>query len=142
MEVAYNIPNKGTRAFVESVISFFVQDLKLQKSKFHLEVFTKRGMADEDGCRGMVTKLGPNLLVMFLDSKLDVERLILTIAHEMVHVKQHARGQLKDIAGRTQVRYWMGKKVNKTYFNQPWEIEAFSKERILANKVFQIINKR
>ena len=33
MEVAYNIPNKGTRAFVESVISFFVQDLKLQKKQ-------------------------------------------------------------------------------------------------------------
>ena len=141
MEVAYNIPNKGTRAFVESVVSFFVQELKLQKSKYHLEVFTKRGMADGEGCRGTVTKIGPNFLVMFLDSKLDVERLVLTIAHEMVHVKQYARGQIKDITGRKQTRYWMGKKVNKTYFNQPWELEAFSKERVLANKIFQIINK-
>ena len=26
----------------------------------------------------------------------------------------------------------------KGYYDQPWEIEAFSKERILANKIFSI----
>ena len=98
-------------------------------------------MTDEDGCRGSVTQIGPKNLVMFLDSKLDLERLVLTVAHEMVHVKQHARGQLKNIKGRKQIRYWMGKKVRESYYNQPWELEAFSKERILANKIFQIMNK-
>ena len=58
----------------------------------------------------------------------------------MVHVKQYARGQIKEIRGR-KTKYWMGKKVRKGYFEQPWEIEAFSKERILANKIFEIINK-
>ena len=140
MDIAYSIRSKGTRALVESVISFFEQDLKLTKSKWSLDVYTRRGLADNDGCRGSVTRVGPKHLIMMLDSKLDVERLVLTIAHEMVHVKQFARGQIKEIPGRTQVRYWMGKKVRKSYYEQPWELEAFSKERILANKIFKIIN--
>ncbi len=140
MDIAYSIRSKATRALVESVITFFEQDLKLTKSTWSLGVYTKRGLSDSNGCRGSVTRVGPKHLIMFLDSKLDVERLILTMAHEMVHVKQFARGQLKEIEGRTQVRYWMGKKVRKGYFEQPWELEAFSKERVLANKIFKIIN--
>ena len=141
MDISLHIRNKGTSEFIGTLIKFFEKDLKLKSSQYTLSVFTKRGMTDEDGCRGSVTQIGPKNLVMFLDSKLDLERLVLTVAHEMVHVKQHARGQLKNIKGRKQIRYWMGKKVRESYYNQPWELEAFSKERILANKIFQIINK-
>ena len=140
MDITLNIRNKGTKAFVNNALMFFRNELKLNNSKWKLDVYTKRRLSKTDDCRGMVTKVGPQDLVMILDSGLDLERFVLTIAHEMVHVKQFARGQLKDIKGRTQVRYWMGKKVNKTYFNQPWELEAFSKERVLANKIFQILD--
>jgi hypothetical protein len=141
MEMFFNIRNKEHRALIESVVLFFEKELKLQKSRYMLEVRTKYNMSVTDDCRGHVTKLGPQYLIMFVDSKLDFERLILTLAHEMVHVKQYAKGQVKNITGRTQTRYWMGKKVRKSYYDQPWELEAFSKERILANKIFQIVNK-
>jgi hypothetical protein len=76
---------------------------------------------------------------MLIDSGLDMERLVLTLAHEMVHVKQYARGQIKHkLGGKTY--YWMGKPIRKQYYDQPWEVEAFSKERVLANKIFQIVN--
>jgi hypothetical protein len=139
MEISLNIRNKGTREFVGTVIKFFEQELKLKNSKFRLDVFTKYRMSEEHGMRGNVTKLGPKDLVMVVDSKLDMERLVLTLAHEMVHIKQYARGQIQtNKAGKPM--YWMGKKVSKSYFEQPWELEAFSKERILANKIFKIIN--
>jgi len=139
MDISLNIRNKDTREFVGMVVKFFEQDLKLKNSTWQLAVYTKRGLAKEDGTRGSVTAVGPKYLVMVLDSALDLERLVLTIAHEMVHVKQYARGHLKSTRS-PKTRYWMGKKVRKQYYEQPWELEAFSKERILANKVFQIIN--
>ena len=139
MNIQLNIRNPGTKEFVGMVVKYFEQDLKLKKSTWTLDVRTKRGMRFETDSRGIVSHVGPKYLVMVLDSGLDFERLVLTIAHEMVHVKQYARGQIKHKLGQ-KTRYWMGKKVRKQYYEQPWELEAFSKERILANKVFQIIN--
>jgi hypothetical protein len=139
MDITFNIRSKGTREFVGTVIKFFEQDLKLKNSTWQLDVYTKHNMSKADGTRGSVTVVGPKNLIMILDSALDMERLVLTIAHEMVHVKQYAKGQLKSKHGR-KTQYWMGKRVRKQYYDQPWELEAFSKERILSNKVWQIIN--
>jgi hypothetical protein len=77
---------------------------------------------------------------MNLDSGIGVERLITTLAHEMVHVKQYAKGQIKS-SKSCKTNYWMGKNIRKEYFEQPWEIEAYSKERVLANKIFHMIGK-
>ena len=139
MNIQLNIRSSGTREFVGTVVKFFEQELKLKNSTWTLDVRTKRGMRIEDGTRGCITYVAPKYLIMFVDSGLDMERLVLTIAHEMVHVKQYVRGQITHKLGR-KTYYWMGKKVRKNYFEQPWELEAFSKERILANKVFQVIN--
>jgi hypothetical protein len=121
------------------VVKFFEQDLKLKNSTWTLDVRTKRGIRFETDSRGLVSHVGPKYLIMCLDSGLDLERLVLTIAHEMVHVKQYARGHIKHKLGK-KTKYWMGKPNRKKYYEQPWELEAFAKERILANKIFQIIN--
>jgi hypothetical protein len=141
MNINFNIRKSATGAFIENTVRFFEQELKLKKSTWSMDVYTRRGMAKETSSRGYVSKIGPKHLVMVLDSSLDMERLVLTMAHEMVHAKQYARGQLKNIPQRLQTKYWMGKKVNKRYHEQPWELEAFGKERVLANKIFQIINR-
>jgi hypothetical protein len=138
MDIQLNIRNSGTKEFIGMVVKFFEKELKLKNSSWTLDVRTKRGMRF-DGTRGCVTYVGPKYLVMFVDSGLDMERLVLTLAHEMVHVKQYARGQIKHKLGH-KTRYWMGKPIRKQYYEQPWEVEAFSKERVLANKIFQIVN--
>lgn len=140
MNFEFECRESATKSLVESSIKFLAKELKLESSNYTTIVFFERGMAKREGIRGSVSQLGPKCLGMVLDPALDLERLILTVAHEMVHIKQYARGQVKEIPNRKS-RYWMGKKVTKGYFEQPWEIEAFSKERVLANKLFQIINK-
>jgi uncharacterized protein YjaZ len=138
MNIQLNIKNSGTKEFIEMVVKFFEKELKLKNSSWTLDVRTKRGMRLE-GTRGCVTYVGPKYLIMLVDSGLDMERLVLTLAHEMVHVKQYARGQIKHkLGGKTY--YWMGRPIRKQYYEQPWEVEAFSKERVLANKIFQIVN--
>tara|TARA_B100000035_G_scaffold311779_1_gene321944 strand:+ start:1751 stop:2188 length:438 start_codon:yes stop_codon:yes gene_type:complete len=54
-----------------------------------------------------------------------LRRLLETVAHEMVHVKQFARGELNEKPA------WLGKiyDVDKTeYWDLPWEIEAHGRE--------------
>jgi hypothetical protein len=64
--------------------------------------------------------------------------LILTVCHEMVHVRQMARGQLKEVGitlgGKRHYRKWKGKKVrdNMAYAKQPWETEAYKLQDPLA----------
>jgi hypothetical protein len=78
---------------------------------------------------------------MGLDSRIKIEDLIETIAHEMVHIKQKVLGQLR-YEGRS--TYWLGKKVicsRIDYYDQPWEQEAWSKQKLLAVQIFKILNK-
>ena len=125
---------------VETCLQVFRNELKLQNSRYSLVVVPKRRMSVEEGVRGSVFKLGPTVIGMSIDTALDIERLIIALAHEMVHVKQYARGQITH-GKNLNSRFWMGKKFKGHYYDLPWEVEAFSKERVLANKVFQIIDK-
>mgnify|MGYP001210788531 FL=1 len=58
-----------------------------------------------------------------------LRKLLLTIAHEMVHVKQYARGELYQ-GTRIAKHRWQGKWIsnNLDYWDQPWEIEAAGRE--------------
>ncbi len=59
-------------------------------------------------------------------------RMLMTLAHEMVHLSQFAQGRLKHLDDGTTM--WNKKKLHKakgkrqTYKNLPWEKEAFSRE--------------
>jgi hypothetical protein len=129
-----------TKNLIESCLTVYRHELKLQNSKFKLIVFTERGMSAKEGYRGSVFKLGPKVIGMVLDTALEMEKLIITIAHEMVHVKQYAKGQMTHTKNQ-RGRLWMGQKIRAEYYDSPWELEAFGKERVLANKVFKIIEK-
>jgi len=66
------------------------------------------------------------------DGSMRLRPLLETIAHEMVHVKQYARDEMREVrkAGLTVNRFngkyypeWMN------YWEQPWEIEAHGREK-------------
>ena len=61
--------------------------------------------------------------------------IVRALAHEMVHAKQYAIGELMDGPNYLRVR-WMGKWIKsqdeKNYWDRPWEIEAYGKETGLA----------
>jgi hypothetical protein len=140
MDIQVMARNSASKMLVETCLQVFRNELKLQNSRYSLVVVPERGMSVKEGFRGSVFKLGPKVIGMSIDTALDVERLIIALAHEMVHVKQYARGQITH-GKNLNSRFWMGKKIRGHYYDLPWEVEAFSKERVLANKVFQIIDK-
>ena len=72
----------------------------------------------------------PREFTIQADSKLKLRRLLETIAHEMVHVKQFAKGEMVDVVRANKIR-WHGVDFDdedKSYYDQPWEIEAHGRE--------------
>ena len=71
--------------------------------------------------------------------ELHKKTMLTVLAHEMVHVKQFAMGELMDNpSGKT--AQWKGKRVrirdnDEGYWTTPWEIEAYGREQGLY-KVF------
>jgi len=79
----------------------------------------------------------PREYTIHLDSKQKKPYLIQTLMHELVHVKQWARGELKDIYNSSHLSKWNGVvyDTNVTnYDDLPWEIEAHKKETDLYTK--------
>lgn len=69
----------------------------------------------------------PREFVIEIDKKLNKRTMLTVLAHECVHVKQYAMGELDD--GMT---VWRGRRVNSDklpYWDHPWEIEAYGKEK-------------
>lgn len=134
--------NPIRRDFLTSIATFYSHQLNLQNSKFELEIYSVKNLRKTDSINGVVSHIAPKKLTMLIDSDLKNQKLFETLAHEMIHVKQFARGQIKFYTSRNGKRYakWHGKTHRKTdYYDCPWEIEAFSKERILANKLERIL---
>ena len=74
---------------------------------------------------------------IFVNPYLTFKNQIKTLAHEMVHLKQFARGELKQYANED--FKWLGKRIeieygsNKEAMKKPWEREATLSEEYLYN---------
>jgi hypothetical protein len=134
--------SKARQALIDSLVKVLIPELRLTRSRFKLIVKTERGLAKRDDMRGVVgpNPDNPSIIVMLLDSALDNEQLIDTLCHEMVHVKQFALGQAQiRYRGEKATFYWLGKRVRADYWDQPWEQDAWRREKVLASRIYKII---
>lgn len=70
--------------------------------------------------------------------------MLLVLAHEMVHVKQYAKGEMKDYLRARRVK-WKGKVYNDkniNYWDLPWEIEAHGREKGLYYRFLEFQGKK
>ena len=64
-----------------------------------------------------------------IDADLGKRSMLLALAHEMVHVKQYATGELKYNRNQRLHRFQgIAYHPDYMYWEQPWEIEAFGRE--------------
>jgi len=101
-------------------------------------------------CADLDGEYRPREFEVFLTNDMNRKEILLTLAHEMVHVKQFARRELANFDTRDMPLY-QGKKVYITdihYYDWPWEIEAYGrsiglieryKDHIRENKLFNEI---
>ena len=78
--------------------------------------------------------LPPRLFTIRIDKSLTRFQQFVTLCHELIHVKQFAKGELHDYCYRPEISRWKRRKINveKTdYENLPWEKEAYKLQRSL-----------
>lgn len=67
-----------------------------------------------------------------IDTTIDNETFIRSLAHECVHIKQWAKGEMKQYERDYKMTRWHKQKINHErvkYYDQPWEIEAHGREQ-------------
>ena len=73
----------------------------------------------------------PRLFTIRIDPSMTRFQQFTTLSHELVHMKQFAKGELYDYTYRPEITRWKRRKINveKTdYKDLPWEKEAYKKQ--------------
>lgn len=134
-----NITIKGgsvtQKKYTKSIVEFCVKKMMPRINNLDITVRLKNIKEDAYGyCHadpeGGAERLDrPREFELEIHNKMKLRKLLLTVAHEMVHVKQYARGELYQ-GTRIAKHRWQGKWVsnNLDYWDQPWEIEAAGRE--------------
>ena len=137
MDVRITGGSKHQREIVYKVIEWTIKRLKLARmSSLYIYIVLKklRGVdgycSMEDDTRRMFT--------IEIHKNLKLRQLIMTLIHEMVHVKQFARNEMDDF--RVNGRYrWKSGSVprNVTYYDMPWEKEALRLQEKLTDEFWR-----
>lgn len=116
----------------------FIDILKIGKCNRNLFILCDDA-PDAQG-RAIDTEHGEYLV--FLSPKLKTSELIQTLAHEMVHIKQYAKGQLRV---KNLGVSWRGKMYkyseDRGYHTRPWEIEAMKREVLIHYQAQSLVSK-
>jgi hypothetical protein len=131
MEYIVKTRSKKTKQFIETIMPSIIKQLKLENSRKF--VLIDIGNHSGEGNAGMTMPLDAvdSYIVSIRPGRLS--DIGATLAHEMVHVKQLAKGVLRTNGN---IKYWCGRRYsNKVkYLDQPWEQEAFAKQEIILRR--------
>ena len=111
------------RKYVESITEFCIETLMPRMRSLDITI----KLTSLKGVMGFCQELDTNReFELEIDRKLTLRKMLETVAHEMVHVKQYARREL-----HPSKHTWCGKTYNPekvSYWDLPWEIEAHGRE--------------
>lgn len=128
--------NKEQRMAYDAV-NFAIKKLMPRKRNLQIEVSIADIPGDADAYHCCIDKGEHEIEVQ---KGLIEEDFMTAIFHEMVHVRQHERGDLKDHGVR---KAWKGEEyigiydTTETYMNLPWEEEAYRLQEELYEKWIQ-----
>ena len=104
---------------------------KNKKDKLDIIVRFKKGMFAKSGeygnCVWEDCHYRPNDFTIEMDPDQPLKLLLNTLAHELVHVKQWAKGEMYELQRERAVYKFNGERIdlnNIDYWDMPWEIEA------------------
>src|SRR5210317_106373 len=109
------------KKYVESIAYYCIQ--KLMPRMGSLDIVIK--IKSVNDAYGYCLSVTDREFEIEVQRDLPLRKLLTTVAHEMVHVKQYARKELIDDT------IWQGKTVNPKrtdYWELPWEIESHGRE--------------
>lgn len=137
MEFSIQTRKSAKKNAINALMQWLIRDLKLENSKVFVQVILT---SDVDNL-GELHQIQPGCFVMAIRSKLTLTQTLQTVCHEMVHVKQFARGILANCQESGDL-VWRGKRYSRDsdYYTQPWEVQAFSKEILLFRRATEFFS--
>ena len=125
------------KAEIKFATAFFAKYLMGDRLSKNLDIellFENQGKMAEGHCSPTEHSRNPRSFEIGINPKLRRYKMLQCLAHEMVHVRQLAKGIMK--FAPNEVRYWKGKRYTKKtkYLDMPWELDAFSKQEILLRR--------
>lgn len=125
--------SKSQQKYVYSIVEFCIQKL-MPRMDLNIDVKLKKLDDNAYGyclatCEDGERNDRPRTFEIEVERNMRLRKVLETVAHEMVHVKQYARGELYESTAQGKHR-WQGEWLNKDpdYWDQPWEIEAHGRE--------------
>lgn len=130
MLTLYTSGYKYSRRRCEGIVTWFVEKY-LKRHKIAIEVL-HRGLLREGvygWCSVIDCNWRPRTFLIEIHNRLNEEEYTKTLLHELYHILQHIRGDLRNKRG---IRCWKGINCDDLeYEEQPWELEANIKEEEL-----------
>jgi len=124
------------RTLAEEIVNFCIDRLMPRMRTLDICIQLSDDMENADG---YCLSVDNREFVIEIDSRLKGDDFITAITHEMVHVKQHARNELKDCKAIA-LKKWKGEDhialytTVEEYMNLPWEEEAYRLQEVLLNE--------
>lgn len=123
---------KAEIKFATAFFATYIMGERLAKNLDIEIVFEDLGNL-EGVCNPVDTERRPRSFEIGMRPNMQRYKLLQCLAHEMVHVKQYARGEL---SSELITAKWQGKTFKLTnsmedYLNWPWEVEAYGRDRAL-----------
>ena len=128
--------NKYNRKLVETATWWYADKLmgKRLMSGLEIDINLRKNLITKEDCEGTATwedeSSRPKEFTIELDVTYSIRDALITLAHEMVHVKQWAKGEMYEYLKSGLIRFHKTKfdADNINYWDYPWEIEAFGKQ--------------
>ena len=120
--------NKSKQEKITSMVEFCIDKLMPKMNSLNIEVKLTSIPGDAEG---YCLRESNRDFEIEVDSSLTLRKMLETVAHEMVHVKQYARREMNDWSYKEDKYYkWKDQFVptNTDYWDLPWEIEANGRE--------------
>lgn len=128
------IPKRIDKKVCKRAIKFYAQELFSKRliDSLHIHVEFIELSENEYGYCNSEDETNRNFLIS-INKNLTPELTLLALAHEMGHVKQYAKFELKDYVygGRTKFKDRIFEKASVSYWQSPWEKDARKIERKL-----------
>lgn len=142
---AENISNKEIR----DAVYFYLRKLlgKSMSQKITLDILIEKDLLKTYEMYAAISPLEaetrPKHYELEIDARLPKKQFLVSLAHEMIHLKQFAKDQMKDLETKKMTR-WLGEyyvEENLDYWSRPWEKEAHENELLLYKSYLTEKNK-
>jgi hypothetical protein len=128
-----DVSGRGPTRRCKEAVEWFMKENLL---RFTIDISVVHRGLKREGVYGWCTvedsDYRPRAFLIEVHNKLDFENYLKTLFHELWHVYQYVKGDLKELKSK---KYWKGTLIDDyDYWDDPSEIEAACMEDILTEK--------